>query len=409
MLSLASARERVGAAVASLPALGADACDVRAGCGRVLAEDVVAVRAVPGFACSAMDGYAVSHAEAMKAGAAGLPEDGVSLAGDPHIAPLSPGHCRRITTGTALPEGADCVVVSEHSRRIESASGDARIEFERVPDAGANIRGQDDDFAEAARPLIAGRRLDAVGVAVAVALGRATLSVRAMPRVTVITTGNELLAPGTPWRSGSRYDSNATLLEGMLRDLDVPLASHERVRDDADALVKTLGRNCERPGIVLVTGGVSAGEADHLPRVCAQAGSVLFWKLAFRPGMPALLARVGNALVFGLPGNPVSVLATFVALVRPALAQWSGCRDLDPAPLRARLGEATVKRHDRLEWRRGSLAIGVHANLEVTPHPMLGSGALRSLLESDVLLELPANRERMEAGEVVDIRRWTTR
>lgn len=409
MLTLEVARERIAGAVSCLAELGTDEVPVNSCGGRVLVENLVAIRAVPGFACSAMDGYAMRHAQALQAGNEGLPEDGVSLAGDAHIAPLAAGHCRRITTGTALPERADTVVVSEHSRRIEFTPGRPCIAFEPIPAAGANVRAADDDFAEGATPLRTGRRLDAVALAVAVVLGRSTLNVRSNPPVTVITTGNELLAAGAPWQSGRRYDSNATLLQGLLHDLGIPIAGHTRVPDHAATLRETLDRYCRQPGIVLVTGGVSAGEADHLPGVCAQAGSVLFWKLAFRPGMPALLARVDEALVFGLPGNPVSVLATFVALVRPALAQWMGCRELDPAPLRARLTGATAKRHDRMEWRRGTLGVDHDARLEVTPHPMLGSGAMRSLAESDVLLELPADCRSMAEGDVVDVRRWTTR
>lgn len=407
MLTLDAARAIATQAARCLPAPLIERVAVGNALHRVLAEDVHAPRAVPGFACSAMDGYALRFSDLPHASAAILREDGATLAGATTIEPLAHDACRRITTGAPIPAGADTVVMHEHTRRLQDPDGTVRIGIEIVPVLGANVRSASDDLAYGDRALIAGARLDAVAVATAVGLGFDFLQVRRAPSVAVITTGDELLPAGAPWQHGLRYDSNGPLLQALLTDSGISEIDRVHVRDNIEALRETLRRATSTHRWIIVTGGVSAGEADHLPRLCVELGKVMFWKLRFRPGMPALLARIGESLVFGLPGNPVSVLATFVALVRPALAEWSGCDALDPQATAARLTDSIAKRHDRLEWRRGTLRVDAQGIARVTPHPSLSSGAMSSLVQSNVLLELAADRFTFEADEVVPVRRWS--
>lgn len=407
MLTLEQARAEVLDASRVLPPPLIESLGVEVATGRVLAENLVAPRAVPGFACSAMDGYALRLADLAQSPDGTLPEDGATLAGATEIAPLHSHSCRRITTGAPIPDGADAVVMHERTERIEKAAGGTRIRFEGLPELGANIRSASDDFASGHTALLEGVRLDAVSIAAAVSLGFDRVPVRRAPPVAVLTTGDELLPAGAEWRHGLRYDSNGPLLEGLLRDCGFHSVHRSRVRDDVDTLRTALRTAASGHPLIIVTGGVSAGEADYLPGLCRELGTILFWKLRFRPGMPALLARIGDSLVFGLPGNPVSVLATFVALVRPALAQWMHCGALDPPAISARLDARVSKRHDRLEWRRGLLRIDPLGVARVTPHPSLSSGALRSLLESNALLELAAETFDFEADSLVPIRRWS--
>lgn len=406
MLTLAAARAIVVEAAALLPPPTIEATSVEQGLHRVLARDVAAPRAVPGFACSAMDGYALRRADLATTGST-LREDGATLAGATAIEPLVPNACRRITTGAPLPDGADTVVMHEQTRRIDELDGAVHIEFQTMPQIGANVRGASDDFESGHPALLAGTRLDAVAVATAVTLGFDNLQLRGAPSVAVITTGDELLPAGAPWQHGLRYDSNGPLLAGLLADHGIRDVTRLHVRDDQDALRDALCRAASAHRLIIVTGGVSAGEADYLPRLCAELGAVLFWKLRFRPGMPALVARIGESLVFGLPGNPVSVLATFVALVRPMLARWMDCAALDPAPTVARLTHSVAKRHDRLEWRRGNVRIDADGIARVTLHPSLSSGALRSLVESNALVELAAERSEFGMDAIVPVRRWS--
>jgi len=406
VLTLEQARALVLEAASTLPPPTIETLRLEDAVGRVLAESVVAPRAVPGFACSAMDGYALRLADLVQSGDATLREDGATLAGATEVAPLQPRACRRITTGAPIPEGADTVVMHERTRRVEHSAGDVRIEFQALPETGANIRAASDDFAAGYTALVDGERLDAVAIAAAVSLGFNRVRVRDAPRVAVLTTGDELLPAGAEWRHGLRYDSNGPLLEGLLGNCGFRAVQRGHVRDDPDAVRTALRSAVSAHSLVLVTGGVSAGEADHLPALCRELGAVLFWKLHFRPGMPALLARIGDSLVFGLPGNPVSVLATFVALVRPVLARWMRCPALDPPATLARLDGPVWKRHDRLEWRRGTLRIDSLGVARVTPHASLSSGAQRSLLESNVLLELAADSCEFDTDSLVPVRRW---
>ncbi len=406
MLTLDQARGLAMDAATLLPRPAVRVLGLADAVGAVLAEDLVAPRAVPGFACSAMDGYALRLADLARSGDRFLREDGATLAGATEIVPLRPLTCRRITTGAPIPDGADTVVMHERTRRFDGGPGDASIEFLAVPESGANIRADCDDFAAGDTALVEGARMDAVSVAAAVTLGFDRVRVRQAPAVAILTTGDELLQAGAEWRHGLRYDSNGPLLEGLLANCGFLPVERSHVRDDPETLRAALRAAASSHPLVLVTGGVSAGEADHLPALCRELGSVLFWKLRFRPGMPALMARIGDSLVFGLPGNPVSVLATFVALVRPVLAHWMGCPELDPPATPARLEGSLAKRHDRLEWRRGSMRIDGSGICRVGAHPSLSSGALHSLLDSNVLLELAAETFEFPADSVVPVRAW---
>lgn len=398
LIELHVARERVLATARASP--GVERVALADAAARVLARDLVADADVPGFANSAMDGYAVRAADLADAAPTRLRVVATMLAGGDARPALAVGECARITTGSPLPDGADTVVIRENStvagEHVVLAPGTAR---------GANVRASDDDHARGALALAAGTLLGPAQLGVAASLGRAALDVRAKPRVIAFSTGDELVAPGEPLAWGRRHDSNTPMLGALVRAHGATLVRSGSLRDDPAAIAHALREAARDADLVLTTGGVSAGEADHLPGVVASLGSIVFWKVRMRPGMPVLCGRIGDALVFALPGNPVSVYATFVALVRPALAQMLACAALDPPSLNARLRAPVAKPHARLELRRARMSSDRDAVLWVDIHASQSSGALHSVAESDCLVELAAPPRDYAAGDVVPVHR----
>jgi len=269
------------------------------------------------------------------------------------------------------------------------------------PTPGGNVRSAHDDWRAGAIAIAAGTRLAAAQVGVLASFGMDVVTVRQRVRVAAIATGDELIAPGTAWRNGMRYDSNGSVLAALVAAHGALLVDRQRVRDDRDALREAVLRAARSADVVLTTGGVSAGEADYLPGVVADIGETWFWKVAMRPGMPVLAGQVEGTPVFALPGNPVSVVATFCALVRPALARLSACPALDPAPRMARIAHDASKAHERLELRRATLTVDDDGVRWVTLHASISSGALRSVAESDVLVQLAPGQRQWQAGDRV--------
>jgi molybdopterin molybdotransferase len=304
----------------------------------------------------------------------------------------------RITTGAVLPPGTDTVVMRERAR-IEGEW----IELAPGTPVGANVRAADDDWRAGDEALPAGRLLDAGALAVAASLGQATLVVRARPRVALLVTGDELVEVGAPRGHGQRFDSNRTLLAALVHGIGGRVVVSARVRDDEAALVEAVRGAATVGDLVITSGGVSAGEADLLAGVLAGIGTPWFWKVRMRPGMPVLFGAVDGTPLAALPGNPVSVYATFRMLVQPLLAQRCACPALDPPPFHARLAAPVDKTHDRLEFRRGSLRSDPDGSLHVALHPHAGSGALRSVVQSEVLVEFAAPPRHYALGEVLPV------
>lgn len=397
MIDLLEARARIRALARLLPV---EELDLAHASFRVLATDLIAPRAVPGFSNSAMDGYAVRHADLAPIGPSRLVVAGVVLAGSVHAGVLPAGAAIRITTGAALPEGADTVVIKEQV----SLDGDT-VEVPAGLKRGANVRAADDDYAAGALALPAGTLLrpEHIGVLASFGCTRATLCRR--PRAMVFSTGDELVSPGQPLPPGRRYDSNQPMLAALLPRLGVKVSATGRLPDDPMKLREALLRHAEDHDLLITTGGVSAGEADFLPGVLREIGTIAFWKVAMRPGMPVLCGTLGRCLVLALPGNPVSVYATALALLRPWLAAACGAPALDPAPTPARLASAIDKRHDRVEFRRALLRVDADGMQQVEVLASVSSGALSSVASAEVLVELPATARRYEVGEALPVHR----
>jgi molybdopterin molybdotransferase len=365
--------------------------------GRVLAGDVAAPFDVPGFESSAMDGFALRGAELPAGGEKEFRLGGQILAGGAAAPEVTAGMCVRITTGAVLPQGADTVVMKENTRgagdRIEVAAGTLH---------GANVRPAGEDYRAGDRALESGARLSAAQVAILAAFGKTHADVSARPPAILFTTGDELIAPGQPLGFGQIHDSNRYSLGGLLEQHGARLLRHERLRDDPALIRAALLRAGDEASVIVSSGGVSAGEADFMPRLIADIGKVYFWKVRVKPGMPFLFGAVGKALMFALPGNPVSGIATFLTLVKPALAAMTGERAPTTA-LRAKLAQPLHKRHSRAEFVRARLSCDANGCLTVLPHAKQGSGMLRGVVEANALIVLPESINEFAGGDVVDV------
>ncbi len=367
--------------------------------GRVLAEDVRATMALPSFDNSAMDGYALRAADASEANAS-LRVIGEQFAGSPQDFKIGLGQCVRITTGAPLPAGADAVVMKENTR-IEGE----QIVLATTVARDAHVRRAGEDVAIGDLLLHAGTRLTPVQASLAAAVGLAELPVARRPTVAVFTTGDELRPPGQPLDAGAIYDSNRTLLMNLLVAAGLEPFAWPILPDDPDRMRGLLRDAGDAFDVVITCGGVSAGEKDYLPLLLSELGDIHFWKVLMRPGMPLLFGSIGQAHVLGLPGNPVSVLATFLTLGRQLLRGLQGDASL-LSEFSARLSMPVTKTHDRREFQRGKLDFGSDGTLRVAPHPATASHRLRGAADSDCLIVLLEGPQSLQEDAVVEVLRY---
>ncbi|HEX5123871.1 MAG TPA: molybdopterin molybdotransferase MoeA, partial [Rhodanobacteraceae bacterium] len=267
---------------------------------------------------------------------------------------------------------------------------------------GANVRPAGEDIAAGETVAQAGEVLSAAQLGVIASCGLANVRVARRPRVAVLVTGDELVPPGTPLGFGRIYDSNRYSLGALLDGLGIVADPVAHVRDDVGALREALSDAAATCDVVISSGGVSAGEADYLPSLVAELGRIDFWKVRIKPGHPILCGEIGKAIVFGLPGNPVSSLATFLTLVKPGLLAMQGA-DATPRTWRARLAVPVRKKHERTEYLRARLEARDDGSLRATPVERQGSGMMAGVAEADALIVVPETVHALAAGDVVDV------
>lgn len=379
--------------VAASRRLSTERIPLQRGLGRVLAEDLVAPIALPNFDNSAMDGFAVRGLP--------MPEGGWQLVGEQFAGAdrglaLAPGQGSRITTGAPLPAGADAIVIKENAR-LDAG----RLSTEHAPSANDHIRRAGEDVQPGTLLLSAGDVLTPARLGLAAALGLAELTVARRPTVAVFTTGDELKPPGQALAPGEIHDSNRAMLQTLLLAEGLEPVAWPILPDDPARITSMLEDAAFSFDLVITCGGVSAGEKDHLPALLQTRGETHFWKVRMKPGMPLLFGRLGEALLLGLPGNPVSVLATFLTLGRRLIDGLQG--RIEPRTRwRARLTEAVHKHHDRREFMRGRLQVDDSGQLHVLPDTATGSHRLAAAAGNDVLLVLPEGAGVLQAGTAVD-------
>jgi len=391
-LHVEKAREAMKACITPLAAT--EQVPIRKALDRVLAQDVVPDINVPAHDNSAMDGYAVRFDDL----GSSLKEIGTALAGRPFAGSLGAGECVRIMTGAVMPAGADTVVIQEVVKR----DGD-RIVVPPGQKRAQNVRYAGEDLKVGVPILQPGKRLRPAELGLIASLGIAEVRVKRKLRVAMFATGDELASIGEKLKEGEVYDSNRYTLHGMLERLGVEITDLGVVRDDPAKLEAAFRQAAARNDAIITTGGVSVGEADFVKQLMGKLGEVLFWKIAMRPGRPMAFGRIGDSVLFGLPGNPVAVMVTFYQFVRDALLHLSGRTDDYAIPLlRAAAAENLRKVPGRTEYQRGVLLRDA-GEWKVKTTGQQGSGVLRSMSEANCFIVLEHERGAVKAGEPVAV------
>ena len=330
---------------------GTERIAIRASLGRVLAQEIVPQINVPGHDNSAMDGWAVRGEDLDSFSEISLQEIGKALAGRPYAGSVGAGECVRVMTGAVMPQGADSVVVQEVCRADKD-----RITIPAGQKAGQNVRAAGEDLKAGVAVLRPGQPVRAADLGLIASLGIAEVKVMRRLRVAFFSTGDELVSIGTPLAQGQVYDSNRYTLHGMLASLGVEIIDMGVVRDDPRKLEAAFAAAAAKADAIITTGGVSVGEADFVKQLMAKLGEVLFWIIAMRPGRPMAFGKIGNAYLFGLPGNPVAVMVTFHQFVRNALLVLGGRTDSLEIPLLNAVSVTAIRKvPGRTEYQRGVL------------------------------------------------------
>ena len=396
--------------------------------GRVLAADVVSPFDVPPHDNSAMDGYAFAGKDL----APTFPQNetlvlqvvGTALAGKSWQGSVEPGQCVKIMTGAVMPAGLDTVVPREFVR-IDMQGDATHI---TVPagllSTGDNRRLRGEDLAQGKAALQQGERVTPARLGLAASLGLKTLRVFRPLRVAYFSTGDEILSLGEAPREGAVYDSNRYTVFGLLSRLGCEVIDLGVVPDEPALLEAAFNEAASRADAVITSGGVSVGEADYTRAMMKKLGDVAFWRIAMRPGRPMAVGRISSiksvpsahrvdissyqnesngAVLFGLPGNPVAVMVTFLAFVRPALLQMMGARPEPEVLLKARSQEAIRKKPGRTEYQRGRVSPAPDGSLQVRTTGSQGSGVLRSMAEANGLIVLHHGQGNIAEGDEVDV------
>ncbi|MCP5038773.1 MAG: molybdopterin molybdotransferase MoeA [Rhodobacteraceae bacterium] len=396
MMPFAEAYERALARVE--PISGTEEIVVAQALGRVLADAVHAPDNVPNHDNTAMDGYAVRFQDLAATGDTILTVVDEVPAGSRLERVIGQGEAVRIMTGAPMPDGCDCIVIQEDVTR----DGDALT----VPTGqvqGKWIRRTGQDIAKGSEVFAKGHRLTPPDIGMLASLGRSSVDVVRRLKVAVVSTGNEVVQPGNPLELGQVYDSNRHSMIAVLQALGVDILDLGIISDDREAIKTALLKGADEADVVLTSGGVSVGDYDLVKDVITEVGVIDFWKVRMKPGKPQAHGRIGKAVFFGLPGNPVSVLATFLLLVRPAMLVMMGCA---PAPLREMVlpfkGEPILKTHGRAEFARGIIHYD-GADTSVSSTGSQNSGILTSMSKANAFIVLPVEPCEVHQGEMVTV------
>ena len=372
--------------------------------GRIVAKDVISPIDVPPHDNSAMDGFAFKDQQLSSAENITLKVVGTALAGKAWQGQVKPGECVKIMTGAIMPDGLDTVIPQELCQSVTPES----IQFaSHILKTGDNRRLRGEDIAKGKPALKQGARITPAAAGLLASLGLPKVSVYRTLRVAYFSTGDEILSLGEALREGAVYDSNRYTIAGLLKDLGCQMIDMGVVKDDPQLLENAFTKAAEHADAIITSGGVSVGEADFTKAMMKKLGDVVFWKIAMRPGRPMAVGRITqghrSAVLFGLPGNPVAVMVTFLAFVKPALLQMMGST-VSPTPLmRARTQEVLRKKPGRTEYQRGIVTRNADGELEVITTGNQGSGVLSSMVQANALIVLQHTQSTAQVGDWVDV------
>ena len=386
------------------PVQDQESVDIFSALGRVTAQDVISPIHVPPHDNSAMDGFAFAGEQLSDTQSLSLKVVGTALAGKAWEGTVKAGECVKIMTGAIMPSGLNTVVPQELCQ-IKSNDG---IEIPAgLLKAGDNRRLCGEDIRQGQPALLKGALITPAAAGLLASLGVPHVSVVRRLRVAYFSTGDEILSLGEAPREGAVYDSNRYTVHGMLQALGCEMIDMGVVKDDPELLEQAFNKAAEQADAIITSGGVSVGEADFTKAMMKKLGDVVFWKIAMRPGRPMAVGRIQkgqrSAVLFGLPGNPVAVMVTFLAFVKPALLKMMGSTATPLPMLRAKTQEVLRKKPGRTEYQRGIVSRNAQGELQVITTGNQGSGVLSSMVQANGLIVLSHQQGTAQLGDWVDV------
>ena len=401
-LSVDKAQEFIQHLVQARPPLPTEELPLMQALGRIVAEDIISPINVPAHDNSAMDGFALDGKQ-LGSSPLTLRVVGTALAGKAWQGSVQSGECIKIMTGAVMPAGLDTVVAQELAT-VHTSGDETMVEIPAgILKAGDNRRKAGEDLQRGLPALRAGSTLSPAALGLVASLGIAKVKVYHQLRVAYFSTGDEVLSLGDAMREGAVYDSNRFTVFGLLTRMGCHVVDMGVVRDDPVLLEQAFNKASQNADVIITSGGVSVGEADFTKAMMKKLGDVAFWKIAMRPGRPMAVGRIGECILFGLPGNPVAVMVTFLAFVKPALLQMMGGLPNKTPYLRAKSAVALRKKPGRTEYQRGFVRTLPNGTLQVEAAGNQGSGVLRSMVEANGLIVLHHHQSSIAAGDEVDV------
>ena len=401
-LSVGKAQEFIQHLVQSLPPVAAQEIPLMQALGRIVAEDIISPIHVPAHDNSAMDGFAFDGKQ-LGLAPLKLRVVGTALAGKAWQGNVKTGECVKIMTGAVMPTGLDTVIAQELAT-MHTSGNESIVEIPAgILQAGDNRRKAGEDLQRGLPALRVGSALSPAALGLVASLGIAKVKVNRQLRVAYFSTGDEVLSLGDAMREGAVYDSNRFTVFGLLTRMGCQVVDMGVVRDDPVLLEQAFSKASENADVIITSGGVSVGEADFTKAMMKKLGDVAFWKIAMRPGRPMAVGRLGKCILFGLPGNPVAVMVTFLAFVKPALLHLMGGTASTTPYLRAKSAVALRKKPGRTEYQRGFVRTLSDGTLQVEAAGNQGSGVLRSMVEANGLIVLHHHQSSVAAGDEVDV------
>ena len=366
---------------------------------RYLAHEVISPIDVPPHTNSAMDGYAIAGIDLPADEAKSYKVSGSSFAGSPSSENYQSGNVIRIMTGGVMPDGTDTVIPQELTESLDGQY----IKIEAEHKTGQNVRHPGEDLRKGSKIFSPGRQLSAADIGILASLGIGEIEVKRRPRVAFFSTGDELRSIGETLKEGEIYDSNRYTLFAMLKNLDVEILDLGVIPDTREDIRTAFLSASEKVDLFISTGGVSVGEADFIKPTLKQLGNTHFWKIAVKPGRPLTFGDVNKSWFFGLPGNPVAVMVTFLQFVQPAINYLASGKIKLPLTLRAKCNEDIYKRPGRTEYLRGVFEQTNTGEFEVKRTGKQGSGILMSMSLANCFIHLPNDSNGVQAGDSVEI------
>ncbi|EOV9408470.1 bifunctional molybdopterin-guanine dinucleotide biosynthesis adaptor protein MobB/molybdopterin molybdotransferase MoeA [Vibrio parahaemolyticus] len=393
-LSVVQGQEKILSLVNTVSEI--EACKIENAYGRVLAEDIISPVNVPQYTNSAMDGYAIRSDDVDRSSYQIVAE---VMAGHAYDQPLEVGQAVKIMTGAPTPRNGDTVVMREQA----SQEGD-KVTFNGANiKAGQNVRQAGEDLAIGSDVFTVGTRLASPEMGMIASLGFGEANVFRKLKVAVFSTGDEVQAPGTEQKANSIYDSNRFTIMGMLEKLGCEILDFGILEDNEQLMIEALENASAQADVVMTSGGVSVGDADYIKLALDKLGQIDFWRINMRPGRPLAFGQINNKPFFGLPGNPVAVMVSFINFVEPALRKMQGEQGWKPLKVNAIATENLRSRQGRTEFSRGIYELDNTGRLTVRTTGKQGSGILRSMSEANCLIEISPAIDTVKAGESVTI------